>query len=631
VRLTGQTIGAYRILGQLGRGGMAEVYKAFDTRLDRTVAFKIIRDGIFGREVLAHMAGRFEQEAQALARLTHPHIVRIYDYGLHEGTPYLVMELLEGGSLKQHTGLPHSPGEAAALLLPVAEALAHAHKQGILHRDVKPGNILITADKRPMLTDFGIARMLDMSEDETVSATGVGVGTPEYMAPEQALGEAVDGRADVYGLGVVLYELLTGRRPFEADTPLAVLYQHLNDPLPQPPEPVAPDVRAVLRKALAKQPAERYPDMAAFVEALRMMQGRKRVVGPAPRHAAAGARRAARAPVLAGLAVVGLLAVLGGGLLLAARLRARQAAEATAAAAAQTAAARLAQLEQTAAVRTQVQSRTAAAEAWTATPEPSPTLTDTVVPEPASGATRVRAADGMLQVYVPSGPFLMGSTTEDPTAAENEFPQRTITLDGFWIDQTEVTWGMYAKCEAVGACSAPVPIDDGWLITFHYKDPAYADYPVVWVDWPQADAYCTWASARLPTEAEWEKAARGTDGRIYPWGNQLAERGMSNIFHDSFDAMPVGSHPAGASPYGALDMGGNVSEWVADINFDYAEMESHNPNGSFSDDFIGTYRLFRGGNYGYLASGARVAGRMFSAETGFRTRGFRCAGDPQGE
>ncbi|MBI9044344.1 MAG: protein kinase [Anaerolineaceae bacterium] len=269
----GQYIGRYHILETLGEGGMAIVYKAFDTRLERFVAVKFIRQEAFGKNLLEQMLKRFEREGKSLARLSHPNIVDVYDFGEFEGSPYLVMEYLGGGTLKQFTGTPMHFMKAAQMLLPVANALdyAHKHKDRIIHRDIKPANIMITDSGEIMLTDFGIAKILEGEKGMTITGTGVGVGTPEYMAPEQAQGKVLDGRTDVYGLAIVFYELITGSRPYEAETPMAVVIKQVTDPLPRPKEIIndLPDeVELVLFKALAKEPENRFEDMQAFAKAL---------------------------------------------------------------------------------------------------------------------------------------------------------------------------------------------------------------------------------------------------------------------------------------------------------------------------------------------------------------------------
>lgn len=269
--LLGQYVGRYHIVEKLGSGGMATVYKAFDSRLERDVAIKFIRPDVVRDEMFLK---RFEREAKALARLSSPNIVKVLDYGEHEGMPYLVMEYIRGDTLKSRLGMPIPWREAARLLLPAAEALDYTHKQNIIHRDVKPSNFLVSDSGHLMLSDFGIAKMLDTPDAVQLTGTGVGIGTPEYMAPEQGLGQSIDQRADVYSLGIVFYEMVTGRKPYSADTPMAVMYKQISDPLPSPRQfvPGLPAfVEKVLFKALAKKPEDRYQDMAAFAKALQDM------------------------------------------------------------------------------------------------------------------------------------------------------------------------------------------------------------------------------------------------------------------------------------------------------------------------------------------------------------------------
>jgi tRNA A-37 threonylcarbamoyl transferase component Bud32 len=271
--LLGQSLGRYHILEQLGEGGMAVVYKAYDTRLERDVAVKVIRTEKLTLETMTRTLKRFEREAKALAKLTHPNIVPITDYGEHDGKPYLVMPYLPGGTLKQRLkGKPMPWQDAVRLLIPIARALHYAHQQGIIHRDVKPSNILITQSGEPMLTDFGIAKiLLDNEETADLTGTGMGVGTPEYMSPEQFQGKGVDARTDVYSLGVVLYEMVTGRKPYQADTPAAVLIKQVTEPLPRPCMFV-PDLPAVfekmLIKAMAKNSEDRYQNMGELTATL---------------------------------------------------------------------------------------------------------------------------------------------------------------------------------------------------------------------------------------------------------------------------------------------------------------------------------------------------------------------------
>lgn len=307
--LIGQSLGRYHILEQLGEGGMAIVYKAYDTRLEADVAVKVIRTENILPNVLERALKRFEREAKSLAQLTHPNIVKVTDYGEYDGKPYLIMPYLPGGTLKSKlTGKPMHWQEAARILIPIADALGYAHQHDIIHRDVKPSNILITENGQPMLADFGVAKLLDAVETIELTGTGVGIGTPEYMAPEQATNKMVDARADIYALGVVFFELVTGRKPYIADTPMAVLIMHSRDPLPRPRSfaPNLPqEVENILLKSLAKNPEDRYQDMAEFAKAMEGLAAGSGVARGEAWLPKLAARRPWRiAAVLAGMAVV---------------------------------------------------------------------------------------------------------------------------------------------------------------------------------------------------------------------------------------------------------------------------------------------------------------------------------------
>jgi serine/threonine protein kinase len=267
--LVGSNLGRYHVVEALGQGGMASVYKAYDTSLERNVAIKIIRSDI-QIDNQGEFLKRFQREAKSLAKLDHPYILKVLDYGDQEGLPYLVMPFMEGGTLKEQMGQPMPYEKAAGLLAPIARALEYAHSQNIIHRDVKPANVLIGKSGAPILSDFGIAKILAQSGSTQLTGAGVGIGTPDYMAPEQWTGSA-DSRSDIYSLGVVFYQMVTGHLPFTADTPAAVLIKHLRDPLPRPKSFVhdLPDkVEQILFKALAKEPENRYQGMGEFASAL---------------------------------------------------------------------------------------------------------------------------------------------------------------------------------------------------------------------------------------------------------------------------------------------------------------------------------------------------------------------------
>ena len=268
---TGQTFDRYQLLESLGGGGMAEVYKATRIRLKGNVAVKIISIEKFPPAVIPNVLKRFEHEAEILAQLTHTNIVSIIDYGEYEGVPYLVMEYLPGGTLKDRLqGEPLPWQDSIRLLLPIARALQFSHDSGIIHRDVKPSNILITLSGEPMLSDFGIAKILESEGNTALTSTGMSIGTPEYMAPEQWIGNT-SAQSDLYSLGVVLYEMVTGRLPYKAETPPALFLKQSTEPLPNPKQFATdlPDrVEEVIIKALAKKPDDRYQGMGEFIAAM---------------------------------------------------------------------------------------------------------------------------------------------------------------------------------------------------------------------------------------------------------------------------------------------------------------------------------------------------------------------------
>lgn len=270
--MIGKTIGRYRITQHLGRGGMAEVYKAHQASLDRDVAIKLMH-GFLADE--KGFLARFEREAKVVATLRHPNIVQVYDFDADHGIYYMVMEFINGETLKARLQTLEAKSEwvslddAARIVLAVGSALKYAHERGMVHRDVKPANVMITTDGQVILTDFGIAKIVSGSN---LTASGAMMGTPSYMAPEQGLGQPGDERSDIYSLGVMLYQLVVGRLPFNADTPLAVVLKHINEPLPLP-RLFKPDLsealNAVMLKALAKDPNKRYPKVSEMLADLR--------------------------------------------------------------------------------------------------------------------------------------------------------------------------------------------------------------------------------------------------------------------------------------------------------------------------------------------------------------------------
>src|SRR5216683_4123545 len=281
--LIGATLGKYRILATLGHGGMAHVYRAHQENLDREVAIKVLPPWYAADR---NFVERFNLEARLVARLSHPNIVTIHDFSEQNGHLYIVMQLVDGGTLKQLLDTLRDPSssanqhsqevigamdaaEANRIFQQLASALAYAHEQGIIHRDIKPVNVLLDRTKRPILSDFGIAKVLASTKELT--RPGAGVGTPEYMSPEQCKGENVDGRADIYALGIMLFECLTGRTPFTGDNYPALAHSQIYE---EPPDPrrfnqqIPSAVRDVVLIALQKKPEFRYQRANSLADAL---------------------------------------------------------------------------------------------------------------------------------------------------------------------------------------------------------------------------------------------------------------------------------------------------------------------------------------------------------------------------
>jgi len=264
--LVGRSLGQFRIVERIGAGGMATVFKAYQPNLDRYVAIKVLpayhaRDPVFVK--------RFVQEARAVAKLVHPNILQIHDFGEQDNITYIVMEYVEGGTLKDRLRHPIAVPDAVDYMIQAAEGLNCAHNNGIVHRDVKPANMLLRKDGYLLLSDFGIAKILEGTTNLT--RVGTGIGTPQYMSPEQGTGQAVDRRSDIYSLGIVLFHCLAGRVPFTAENPLSITVKHLNDPLPVEmlrTAAVPAPIEQVVVKMAAKAPQDRYQTTDELISAL---------------------------------------------------------------------------------------------------------------------------------------------------------------------------------------------------------------------------------------------------------------------------------------------------------------------------------------------------------------------------
>jgi serine/threonine-protein kinase len=522
--------------------------------------------------------------------------------------------------------------QTVSIVEQVASALDAIHQLGLVHRDVKPTNIIVDDVGQATLLDFGIVRAADGTQ---LTTTGAVMGTPQYMSPEQAEGDQVDHRSDVYALGVVAYQMCTGRAPFDDVSPVVVLRLHADKSPPSPRElnlhlPIA--VEQVLLKALAKKREERYQSAGELARALREameaaertrqreeqlvkryeqltaavatkdwdevldLGGQIQALEPDYRdvtelveQAGKHARRPKRLAVPGwawGVGAVGIflaiLVVFGGDVVVR----------------------KLETILTTLGITSE-----------------SPTGAPTEPLAPSAVDAWTRPTDEMVMVYVPAGEFKMGSMEGDP----NEQPVHTVALDGFWIDRTEVSNGQYQRCVEAGGCQPPFDRTSETRDEY-YGNSAYDDYPVINVSWHRARTYCEWVGGRLPTEAEWEYAARGPDNLVYPWGGSPSTDTLANCCGYGGDTTRVGSYPDGASWCGTLDMAGNVWEWVADWYGDYPSERQVSPAGPSS----GQSRVLRGGSWNDGQNLARCASRHRKHPADwYISVGFRCARDSE--
>ena len=263
-----QDIPGYEMISELGEGGMATVYLAIQHSLDRKVAIKVMRRELrVSSGPMPEFERRFLLEGRTMAKLPHRNIVAVYDIVTRDEIAYISMELLEGGTLSERMRSGVSLGEAIGIVVQLANGLEYAHKNGVIHRDLKPSNVMFRDATTPVLTDFGIAKQSDVLASR-ITQTGLVLGTPTYMSPEQASGREIDGRADQYALGILFYEMLTGRPPFTGENPMAVLMGHALKPPPPLPNDLAP-LQPIFDRMLAKEPNDRFANLQDFVKALR--------------------------------------------------------------------------------------------------------------------------------------------------------------------------------------------------------------------------------------------------------------------------------------------------------------------------------------------------------------------------
>ncbi|MBX3471930.1 MAG: SUMF1/EgtB/PvdO family nonheme iron enzyme [Planctomycetes bacterium] len=630
--------GPYRVVREVGRGGMGAVYEVSHPDVPRRLALKLILEGVADDDALQ----RFEREAQLLAQVRHKNVLVVHAYGRASGGPYLVTDLVEGESLRQHLfDGPLEPARAARIVRDLADALAVVHAHGILHRDIKPENVLLQPDDTPVLLDFGLARELG---GRRLTLTGEVVGTPAYMAPEQA-GGASDERSDVYGLGALLFALLAGRAPFEGTNQMRILTRVMTEEPRWPSEDrpqVPPELDAICRVAMAKAPAQRHatardlrddldrwlggaPTWAGgrvelIVDLRRRTRRRRALIGVGLPLAAlslglvaALAMRAPAPPPVSDVVVAGRFeldlsapeAVLGDEVEVFCAVRGDDLGPVTVGIVGGDAPAQV----RVGASPVRLVARglepglrriTVFGERGGRREEPPPLE---VVrwgqrkgehPWPAPPArvrlTRVEGEylnepDGSVLLFVPAGRFYMAT----PDAYAGRAPNVTLS-QGFFIGKTEVTRGQWRRfCAADRRASPPWPDGEDSL-------------PATDVTRDAARAYAAWAGLRLPTAAEWEFAARGPESQVYPWGNEFAA-GRANVGTDG--PRPCGGSPGDRSPFGCLDLAGNVMEWVDD---DFVPA----PEGGHTDPRGGGERpTLRGGMWSLdLFLRARAAGGL---------------------
>lgn len=603
----------YRIVSLLGQGQEGAVYRAWDVHEKVEVAIKEYLDP--GLETQK----RFRAEARRLSRLQHPQLPAVRDHFAVEGVgQYLVNDFVNGTDL-QSLLQQYGPLPSELIIGWLQEAcapLAYLHEKGQPHLDVKPANIRVTPAGQVFLVDTGLPGL------------GIAPGDGGYAAPEQVKqSDDVGSASDIYSLGATLYTLLTEKEP-----PGALQVESgLEDLIParEMNPDVEPYLSIVATRAMSLRPDARYETVSDFARALQRPSGRQPVVADEPRQTdplSAGSpsrrlpgsarRQIQQRTLLSLLGLLLLVLVVGAAIALVGPSPLFGGEEASAAATATTQAQVIAALT---------------AVAPTGTPTADPTAQPTPTPEPFTTKT------GSRMLFVPGGPFRMGS--EEGEADEQ--PSRIVRLNPFYIDETEVTNGAYLQCVRDGTCRPPASERSAFYQDY-YGNPEYGDYPVVYVNWEQARHFCEWREARLPSEAEWERAA-GFDAErgvkmTYPWGDEFdgaqlnycdancfSAENQDPDFDDGYrDTAPVGTYPDGRSPAGAYDMLGNVMEWVSDW-YDRGYY-SYGPEANPLGPAEGFSKVVRGGSWLSSREEVRVSARTFYDPNEVRTNiGFRCA------
>ncbi len=587
-------VNRYEILSMLGQGGMGAVYRANDTTLGRIVAVKERAPDPNGTEAgMAQARSQFRREAQTLAQVSHTNLPHIYDFFPNAENEYIVMDLVEGENLHHLLGSRGSQPEALVLswARQILDALVYLHSRNLIHRDIKPHNLILTPDDRIVLVDFGLVKLMDPDRPSTLTLLR-GVGTPEYAPLEQYSREVghTDPRSDIYSLGATLYALLTGKPPMDVHARLLRpdSWKSVRDVNPS----ISFGTESIIEKALGLYPQQRYQTASDMLQAFGFSPARiHEVAVPAPAAATVPTYPATEEFISHSRSMDLDLPPFPPIPPPAPPPPAKTEPDATGG------------------------EGTQVLHGSTQVLGPKPKLTLTLV----RGVLRMQLGLGKYVefVRVPGGKFLMGSNpADDPHLQSDETPPRNVELNEFWISKYPVTVAQYTLFTS--ATNQPAPFDF----------PQKSEHPITNISWYDAMVFCRWASdltdkeVRLPTEAEWEKAARGTEGQIYPWGDVFEATRLNCAESGGAGTTPVTRFAEGTSPFGAVDMAGNVWEWVNDwYKPDYYKIAPEtNPQGPET----GHYKALRGGAWFSDSVHVRAADRThFNPDNHYDYVGFR--------